>query len=122
MKEESREPMGSLTSSSESRAAYSAKGVDVIELGEENIDGERDAERLGKLAEALIEHLSQCANLLGGIGRQDALDADADDDGASGKAAVGGEDRAEPCGDGGFDEPGPEPGLAQQRAAGFGTM
>ena len=69
------------------------KGRYGIELGEENVDGKRDAERLGKLAKALVERLGQCANLFGGVGRQDALNADADDDGAGGQAAVRGESR-----------------------------
>jgi hypothetical protein len=64
------------------------KGRDVIELGEEHVDGQRDAERLGELAEALVEGLRQGANLLGSGGGQDALDADADHHGTRRQAAV----------------------------------
>ena len=73
---------------------------------------------MGELAEALIEHLRKGANLLRGVGREDALNADADDDGARREAAVS-EDGAEARGDGGANQAQPQRWLTQQRAAGF---
>ena len=96
-----------------------AEGADGVELGEENVDGQGDAENLRELAEALIESLCEGANLLSGAGREDALHADAEDDGARGNFFAAGESGAKLRRDCGFDEALPEAGLLEQRAARF---
>ena len=92
---------------------------DGVELGEEDVDGQRDAESLRKQAQALVHGLAERADLLGGAGREDALNADAEQDSPGGLQGVLGKRRAELAGRGEAHQALPQAGLAQQSAAGF---